>query len=198
MKSGTLFFLNTGERLFAVTAAHVVQECLDDTRSPMFLQSMIGANGCTAIPIHLGDRFIEGNSTMDIATFRVSPEELAFTKRTPLTGFQRAWPPRLAQINRGVTYCGGFPGAARRWLGDAISLSGALRWPALLPASGDLRLHSNRKAKLRSFHRQSRHAGVCRWIGIDIVIGSAEVVATIVASDVRSGMPERIGKYMVA
>jgi hypothetical protein len=116
VKSGSLFFLDTGKRLFAVTAAHVVQECLNDTRSPLFLQAMIGANGRRAIGIQLGDRIIQGHPTMDIATFHVTREEVAFTTCTPLTGFQREWPPRLAQINCGVTYCG-FPGVGRRSFG---------------------------------------------------------------------------------
>lgn len=116
VRSGSLFFLDTGTSLFAVTAAHVVQECLNDTRSPMFVQVMIGAaGGRTAVPIHLGDRIIDGHPEMDIATLRVTPEEVALARRTPLTGFQRSWPPRLAQLNCGVTFCG-FPGVRRRWL----------------------------------------------------------------------------------
>src|SRR5271166_6530579 len=33
MKGGSAFFIDTGECVFAVTAAHVIEECLQDTRS---------------------------------------------------------------------------------------------------------------------------------------------------------------------
>jgi hypothetical protein len=75
-KNGTLFFMHTGRRLIAVTAAHVVQECLDDSRSPMFVQAMIGANGGTCLPVDLGDRIIDRDRAMDIATLAVTAEEI--------------------------------------------------------------------------------------------------------------------------
>ena len=39
MKNGSLFFLDAGEGAFAVTAAHVVTECLNDSKSPMFVSA---------------------------------------------------------------------------------------------------------------------------------------------------------------
>lgn len=44
VKSGSVFFLDTGEGTYAVTAAHVVEECLRDSEYPVF-QCMIGGNG---------------------------------------------------------------------------------------------------------------------------------------------------------
>ena len=38
MKNGSLFFMDAGKGVFAVTASHVVEECLNDTRSPRFVQ----------------------------------------------------------------------------------------------------------------------------------------------------------------
>jgi hypothetical protein len=113
-KSGSAFFLDAGEGVFGVTAAHVIQECLQDSRSSTFVQCMIGGHGHT-VPLHLGDRIIDGNLDMDIATFRIRREEVQRTGHTILTGYQKAWPPRLPDLARGVTYCG-FPGHARRWL----------------------------------------------------------------------------------
>jgi len=115
VKSGTVFFLDTGARLFAVTAAHVVTECLNDTKSSQFVRAMIGANGGPALTIHLGDRMIDGNQAIDIATFEVTVEEVRSLRRVPVSGFQRAWPPPPARVDHGVTLCG-FPGKARRWL----------------------------------------------------------------------------------
>ena len=115
VKSGSVFFLDTGEATFAVTAAHVVIECFRDTKSPMFVQSMIGANGRVSLGIHLGDRIIDGNARIDIATFRVNPKEIEYVGRTPLRGYSKQWPPSLVGADAPLTYCG-FPGVGRRWL----------------------------------------------------------------------------------
>jgi len=125
IKNGTIFFLDTGTKLFAVTAGHVIQECLYDTRSPMFVQSMIGTNGGPAIGIHLGDRVIDGSTELDIATFRVTRDEIRRTNCTPLTGFQRNWPPPLAEVGYLVTLCG-FPGIGRQWLAPRTISFGAI------------------------------------------------------------------------
>jgi hypothetical protein len=114
VKSGSVFFLDAGKGVFAVTASHVVEECLNDTRAPTFVQCMIGGHGRTAY-FHLGDRIIDAHHDIDIATLRVSRNEVELTGHTVLTGYQKAWPPRLPEVDRGVTYCG-FPGIGRRWL----------------------------------------------------------------------------------
>jgi hypothetical protein len=115
IKNGSVFFLNTGNNLFGVTACHVVQECLRDTTSPMFVQSMVGTAGGPVLPIHLGDRIIDANARLDIATFEITLAEIAFTRRTALTGFEGSWPPRLPPRECAVTF-GGFPGLGRRFL----------------------------------------------------------------------------------
>ena len=78
IKGGTAFFLDTGETTFGVTAAHVVTEYFEDTKSPSFVQVMLGTNGRIALPMFLGDRIIDANAAIDIATFRVSREEIAY------------------------------------------------------------------------------------------------------------------------
>jgi hypothetical protein len=117
IKNGSVFFLDTGRGLFAVTAAHVITECFKDTKSPMFIQCMIGCNDGLSLPIYLGDRIIDAHPGIDIATFRITRDELTKIGRINVTGFQRTWPPPLPEIDRGVTYCG-FPGNGRQNLGD--------------------------------------------------------------------------------
>jgi hypothetical protein len=114
LKSGSAFFLDTGERLFAVTACHVVEECLADSRSPTFIQCMIGGPGST-LPLYLGDRIIDANHDLDIATFHVTSEEVSRLGMTPLRGYVNQWPPRLCEVDGPVTYCG-YPGHARKVL----------------------------------------------------------------------------------
>jgi hypothetical protein len=115
VKNGSLFFLDAGQGAFAVTAAHVVTECLRDSKSPTFVQCMIGRHGKPAHPFHLGDRIIDAHAEIDIATLRFTPAEMQTIGRTVLTGSQGQWPPRLAEVDGGVTYCG-YPGKGRRWL----------------------------------------------------------------------------------
>jgi hypothetical protein len=116
MKGGSVFFLDAGEGQFAVTAAHVVTECFEDTKSAMFIQCMIGCNGGISMPVFLGDRIIDAHKGIDIATFRVTHDEVTRIGRTALTGFQKTWPPPLPQVERAATYCG-FPRIGRRTLG---------------------------------------------------------------------------------
>ena len=116
VKGGSAFFLDTGERIFAVTAAHVVEECLQDTKSRTFVQCMLGGNHGSTVVFNLGDRIIDAHHDIDIATFWMTPEEIRQTGLVILQGYYYPiWPPPLPQQDRGVTYCG-FPGNGRRWL----------------------------------------------------------------------------------
>ena len=113
IKSGSVFFLDTGTAVFAVTACHVVEQCFADSKLPTFVQTMIGGRTGRPVPLHLGDRIIDAHHDLGIATFRVTPEELKLAGHTPLAGFQKPWPPRFPEVNGGITYCG-FPGHSRR------------------------------------------------------------------------------------
>jgi hypothetical protein len=83
IKNGSLFFMDAGKGVFAVTASHVVDECLNDIRSPMFVQCMIGGHGPgRTMYLHLRDRVIDAHSEIDIATLHVSRAEVESTGRT--------------------------------------------------------------------------------------------------------------------
>ncbi len=116
IKNGSIFFLDTGERVFGVTAAHVLQECLNDTRSRRFIQCMISGPRMN-FPFSLGERVIDGNLDLDIATINFTREEIARLGKTSLHGYQENWPPRLCEVEGPVTYSG-YPGHARRLLGQ--------------------------------------------------------------------------------
>ena len=116
VKSGSVFFLDTGDGTFAVTAAHVVEECLKDSEYPVF-QCMIGGNGPGRTVYlqrkndkrssinRLCDRIIAIHHGIDIATLRVSRNEVELTGCTFLISIERPWPPRLAEVGA-VAYCG--------------------------------------------------------------------------------------------
>jgi hypothetical protein len=119
MKGGTVFFLDTGEAVFAVTAAHVVSEFFADSNMPD-MHAAIAAHGKSPLRIPLGDRIIDASAEIDIATFRVSENELQYFDRNLLRGNVGEWPPRLAQVNGPATYCG-FPGVGRRPVAGGVS-----------------------------------------------------------------------------
>jgi hypothetical protein len=81
IKNGSVFLLSTGEGTFAVTAAHVVNECLQDSKLPTFVECMIGSSTGTPVPLYLGDRLIDAHPEIDIATFRLTTEEISRTGR---------------------------------------------------------------------------------------------------------------------
>jgi hypothetical protein len=122
IKNGSLFFMDAGEGVFAVTAAHVVEACLRDSVSPVF-QCMIGGNGPDRTVYlqrkneraetinRLCDRIIAAHQGMDIATLRVRREEIELANRKILTSLEGSWPPNLAEI--GAVACCGCPGEGR-------------------------------------------------------------------------------------
>jgi hypothetical protein len=112
IKGGSAFFLDTTAATFAVTACHVIEECFEDSKLPTFVQTMIGGRTGSPIPINLADRIIDANHDLDIATFRITPQELKAAGHTVLSGYQKVWPPRIAELDSGVTCCG-FPGHSR-------------------------------------------------------------------------------------
>jgi hypothetical protein len=112
MKGGTAFLLDTGEKTIAVTTCHVVEECFEDTRSSRFIQCMIGGKYGPVVPFHLGDRIIDAHHGVDIATFRLTADEIARSAIEILRGYCHPRGP-LPQSERGLTYCG-YPGNGRR------------------------------------------------------------------------------------
>lgn len=116
VQNGSLFFLNTGACLFGVTAAHVVNSCLQDAGSPIFRRCLIGRHEAAPYPIDLSERVLALHEDMDIATLRFSDDEVRAIGITLLTGYQRDWPPSLARLDSWVTYAG-YPGVGREWLG---------------------------------------------------------------------------------
>lgn len=114
-RSGSLFFLDAGAGVFGVTAAHVVASCLRDAADPSFRGCLVARHAAAPFPIDLSRRIIALHEGIDVATLRFTAAEATSIGRTILTGFQAAWPPRLARIGDLITYAG-FPGLGRNWL----------------------------------------------------------------------------------
>lgn len=111
LQNGSLFFVDAGLGVFGVTAAHVVESCLEDESSAGFRSCMIARNG-TPYPINLSERIICRHKEMDLATLRFSEAEVREIGRTVVRGHRDNWPPPLPREHTAITYCG-FPGVGR-------------------------------------------------------------------------------------
>ena len=111
-RNGTCFFLDTGERLFGVTANHV----LDGLRNDRLNQHVVGLQ-IGDLPFDLDGRnaVIGADADIDIATFQISAQEVGKAHRTVLRSYQGEWPPTPPQVGRGIYYAG-FPGSEKIWL----------------------------------------------------------------------------------
>lgn len=111
-RNGSAFFLDAGQGVFAVTAAHVLQEC----RRAIDLGNLVSVQlGDIQIDLEGRNAVIAEHRDIDIATFRVSVADVSALRKTVLTGYQRRWPPAPPQQDRGVYY-GGFPGIETIWM----------------------------------------------------------------------------------
>jgi hypothetical protein len=113
-QNGTAFFVNAGQGVFGVTACHVVHGWIRARREgagPL----CVATNG-NPLVIDWPERVIAAHSGIDIATFRISEQEVAALGKVVLTGYQRRWPPKPPAMNCGI-YFAGFPQAGTRPMG---------------------------------------------------------------------------------
>ena len=109
--NGTMFFLDAGEGLFAVTARHVYQAYCVAKNDFQETTCQLGDLPFDPIERLLSLIEMDGDGP-DIATFRIESKEVTRLGKTVLTGSQKAWPPNPPQQGKGVFFAG-FPGRAR-------------------------------------------------------------------------------------
>jgi hypothetical protein len=111
LASGTAFLIDCGQGPFLVTARHVLQGFRDALKQHKDAVCVV----CEIPRFDLLERVIAEDPAYDVATFRVTPEDLHQLKasgKIPLTGSQRSWPPSPPQVERGMFFIG-FPGDGR-------------------------------------------------------------------------------------
>ena len=94
---GTMFFLRTGNGTFAVTANNVFQAYLRANRSFAGVESRIGH-----IAFSPEERLIDASEELNIATFKMSPDELWKVGKIGLS----QWPPVVPETGSGVLLVG--------------------------------------------------------------------------------------------
>lgn len=111
LRNGTTFFVDCGKGVFGVTAGHVYDEFIKYAESGIRCQI-----GQSSQLFDLRERLIARGKRVDIATYRVATTEISLTGATVLTGWQREWPPKPPQVDKGVLFAG-FPGVERKITG---------------------------------------------------------------------------------
>jgi hypothetical protein len=111
IRNGSIFFLGIGERLFAVTAAHVFDGYIAAKRKSRRTICRIG--NLEFDPEH---RLISRRASIDIATFDFSYDELRALQKQALVVDSKAWPPPHPFSGQGAIVSG-FPGVLRLWTG---------------------------------------------------------------------------------
>lgn len=113
LDNGSCFLLDCGEGPFLVTANHVFRGFLAAKEEHADAVCIVGD-----VRFDLPNRLISSDRIYDVATFRVTQEELdrlcIYTgKKLVLQGSQIKWPPEPPQVDRGVFFVG-FPGDGRQ------------------------------------------------------------------------------------
>lgn len=108
-KNGSAFFEDTGKEVFGITADHVIEKCIECSNEANYTIGLFPVN-YSAKPAELleikniGDRIISRSKKRDIATFKVTSDEL-----TKLGVFVVSrWPPDTPETGKGIGFCG-FP-----------------------------------------------------------------------------------------
>jgi hypothetical protein len=111
-RNGTAFFLDAGEGVFAVTACHVIEGWRKSREIEDAGPLRLAGNGYS-VQLDWEASIIHAHSDIDIATFRIKPEEVKALGKNVLTGFQKQWPPEPPVERCGIYYCG-YPGVGTR------------------------------------------------------------------------------------
>ena len=107
-RQASMFFLDCGRGPFAVTAGHVYEQFARDRAERRVRGYQLGNIG-----FDLEERLIDcgGERKIDLATFRITPEEIAAVGKQVVRGTDGQWP-KPPNIGEAV-YFGGFPGIER-------------------------------------------------------------------------------------
>lgn len=118
VKSGTIFFCNTGEKIIGITAYHVYEGYINAKRIyPKLSCSIHNAK------FKLEEKIIGYHPELDIATFNFTKAEItSLIKVDIFYGSEAKWPPQTPKENESVFFAG-FPGQDRERRGNNVIFS---------------------------------------------------------------------------
>lgn len=119
--NGTAFILDTGERVFGVTAAHVFNAYINDWKLGIVETCNLGD-----LNLPLQERLISIGTTdyVDIATFELTDAEIKIYRSRVLSGDQSIWPPTIPNEGESVVIAG-YPGLERIQVKEFVCNFGA-------------------------------------------------------------------------
>ena len=122
VRNGSAFFLDIGEGPFGITACHVINALNEARLTGNVVACQIGRD----MVFDLGDKnsIIDSHDEIDIATFRITKDEIRSIGKNILTGYQETWPPNPPTQGKGVYFCG-FAGSETIWLSQNLISFGA-------------------------------------------------------------------------
>ena len=129
LHNGTLSAFNTGVRTICVTAGHVYAQYQSDIQRYDDVECQIGN-----VRIRLEDWLIQHNSTMDLATFQISPILLAGSGIRVQSA--QGWPPAGLRDHE-VVVLGGYPGRFRNERTRAVDSSFVSFFAPVMQSSED-------------------------------------------------------------
>lgn len=113
INNGTMFFLNTGTACFGVSAAHVIL----DKGGYRDVKKNALQYTCKVGDMHFDpdERLIDIDEKIDIATFKITREEINKIGCHVFTSHQPQWPPEPPEEDKAIMFAG-YPGCERRWV----------------------------------------------------------------------------------
>lgn len=103
VRNATAFIFKPEDEVFLVTAAHVYDAAVNRTRGIDEVWVGVGQAG-----LCLSQRMIDYDHDLDIATFRISPDEAKKLEAEPVAIGRSGWPPPCPQIGD-IAVIAGFP-----------------------------------------------------------------------------------------
>jgi hypothetical protein len=123
VRDGSAFFLDAGAGPFAVTANHVIDGWWQDRAHGNVVALQLGLD--LQLDLEGEHAIIAAHQGLDVATFRITANEIKRIGKQILTGCQKSWPPGPPKQGRGIYYSG-FPARETFWLSPrAISFGAA-------------------------------------------------------------------------
>jgi hypothetical protein len=123
VRNGSAFFLDAGAGPFGVTANHVIDGWRQDRAHGNVVALQLGLD--LQLDLEEEHAIIAAHQGLDLATFRITANEIKRIGKQTLTGYQKSWPPGPPEQGRGIYYSG-FPATETIWLSPrAISFGAA-------------------------------------------------------------------------
>jgi hypothetical protein len=135
-RNGSAFFIAIGDAMFCVTAAHVYRGYLDAKAKHPGLQCRLGEG---SFVFDAERRICSIGKSVDIAIFRITPDEVRAIDKEPVVHSTESWPPHHPFSGQQAKIVG-FPGVSRLWITEQAISFGVYCGSPSVGSAGDRRI----------------------------------------------------------